>query len=253
MALRSCGSVLITGSNRGIGLALVRELVTGTPSPKVVIGTCRKPQEGKELQDLAKKYSNFRVVQLDVNDEDSIQKAVKEVEGLTGNEGLNCLINNAGTNTMASLNDVNVEVMMSAYRTNSVGVLMVTKAFLPLLKKAANLVSGMGVHRAAIINVSSDSGSIQLAEEKLIYLKVYPYRISKTALNMISKCLALDLKSEGILCIAFHPGWIQTDMGGPLAPLTLEETIPDVVTAISNLEERHSGTFIDWKGNTVPW
>lgn len=253
MALRSCGSVLITGSNRGIGLALVRELVTGTPSPKVVIATCRNPKEAKELQDLAKTHSNFRIVQLDVTDEDSIKKAVKKVEGLTGNEGLNYLINNAGTNTMASLNDVNVEDMMSAYRTNAVAVLMVTKAFLPLLEKASKVVSIMGVHRAAIINVSSESGSIQLADEKLVYLKVYPYRVSKAALNMITKSVALDLKSKGIICTALHPGWIQTDMGGPLAPLTLEEVIPGVVSVISNLEEKQSGTFIDWKGNTVPW
>ncbi|POI36099.1 hypothetical protein CIB84_000145 [Bambusicola thoracicus] len=223
MAQPRCRSVLITGCSRGIGLGLVRGLAASDPSPEVVFATCRYPDKAQELQQLSKQYSNIKLLQLDVVCENSIKKVVKEVEEIVGDKGLNCLINNAGINVLASLEDVTAETMLTIYETNTVAQLMVTKAFLPLLRKAAQLSTGMGCHRAAIINMSSLAASMQLVQANEMFLKVYPYRIAKvwmipwallTALNMITRCLAADLKSDGILCISLHPGWVQTDMGG---------------------------------------
>ncbi|TRZ17481.1 hypothetical protein HGM15179_009593 [Zosterops borbonicus] len=221
MAQPRCRSVLITGCSRGIGLGLVRGLAASSPSPELVFATCRFPEKAQELQQLSKQYSNIKLLQLDVVCENSIKKVVKEVEEIVGDKGLNCLINNAGINVLASLEEVTAETMLTIYETNTVAQLMVTKAFLPLLRKAAQLGTGMGCHRAAIINMSSLAASMQLVQANEMFLKVYPYRIAKTALNMITRCLAADLKSDGILCISLHPGWLQTDMGGNMSLLAL--------------------------------
>ncbi|XP_074831989.1 C-signal-like [Carettochelys insculpta] len=253
MAQQRCRSVLITGCSRGIGLGLVRGLATACPAPDWLIATCRYPEKAQELQQLSKQHRNIKVLQLDVVCENSIKKAVKEVEELLGDEGLNCLINNAGINVLASLEEVTAEAMLTIYETNTVAQLMVTKAFLPLLRKAAQLGTGMGCHRAAIINMSSISASMQLVQENEMFLKVYPYRIAKTALNMITRCLAVDLTADEILCVSLHPGWIQTDMGGCMAPLTVQEAIPGILSVLANLSKKDNGSFLDNKGEMVPW
>ncbi|PKU35822.1 hypothetical protein llap_13876 [Limosa lapponica baueri] len=238
-----------------------------------------------ELQQLSKQYSNIKLLQLDVVCENSIKKVVKEVEEIVGDKGLNCLINNAGINVLASLEEVTAETMLTIYETNTVAQLMVTKAFLPLLRKAAQLSTGMGCHRAAIINMSSLAASMQLVQANEMFLKVYPYRIAKvsrlpwavlsgpskiagmkpnkrcadlyvatpTALNMITRCLAADLKSDGILCISLHPGWLQTDMGGNMAPMQVQEAIPGILSVLDRLGEKENGSFLDWQGETLPW
>ncbi|KAM6296372.1 C-signal-like [Aegotheles albertisi] len=253
MAQPRCRSVLITGCSRGIGLGLVRGLAAANPSPDFVFATCRYPEKAQELQQLSKQYSNIKLLQLDVVCENSIKKVVKEVEEIVGDKGLNCLINNAGINVLASLEEVTAETMLTIYETNTVAQLMVTKAFLPLLRKAAQLSTGMGCHRAAIINMSSLAASMQLVQANEMFLKVYPYRIAKTALNMITRCLAADLKSDGILCISLHPGWLQTDMGGNMAPMQVQEAIPGILSVLERLGEKENGSFLDWQGETLPW
>ncbi|KAJ7306414.1 hypothetical protein JRQ81_009762 [Phrynocephalus forsythii] len=248
-----CRSILITGCSRGIGLGLVRGLLATSPPPDLVLATCRDPEKAQELQQLQKQYSNIRVLQLDVVSEKSIKAVLKEVEDLVGEKGLNCLINNAGINISASLDEVTTQTMLTLYETNTVAQLMVTKAFLPLLRKAAQGGTGMGCHRAAIVNISSDSASMQLVEVKKLCLQVYPYWIAKAALNMVTRCLAADLKSDGILCISLHPGWIQTDMGGKMAPLKIQDTIPGILSVLASLCDTHNGSFLDWQGETLPW
>ncbi|XP_029434275.1 uncharacterized protein LOC115076690 [Rhinatrema bivittatum] len=252
-ASHRCSSVLITGCSRGLGRGLVEGLATAPHPPDLIIATCRQPEGAQELQKLRKKYNNIRILQLDVVSEESRQRVVQEVTELLGDQGLNCLINNAGENILASLDDVTAENMLQVYETNTVAQLMVTKAFLPLLKQAAQLNHGMGWHRAVIVNMSSISASIHLVQDKDIYLQIYPYRISKAALNMLTKCLAADLKVDGILCIALHPGWLKTDMGGDQAPMQIEESVPSILSVLAHLREEDSGCFLDWKGEIVPW
>ncbi|XP_069466217.1 C-signal-like [Ambystoma mexicanum] len=250
---RRCRSVVVTGSNRGLGLGLVEGLAAAQPAPDLVVATCRHPESAQELQLLSKKYSNIRILQLDVVSEESRQAMVQQVEALVGEAGLNCLINNAGINTVATLEEVTAENMLKIYETNTVAQLLVTKALLPLLRRAAQRTEGMGWHRASIINMSSISASMQLVQEKEMFLMVYPYRIAKTALNMVTRCLAADLKCEGILCMSLHPGWVKTDMGGTQADLRMEESVPLIISLLGRLSEKDTGTFLDWKGDTVPW
>lgn len=125
------------------------------------------------------------------------------------------------------------------------------QAFLPLLKKASksNESQPMGVQRAAIVNMSSILGSIQDNEQG----GLYAYRMSKVALNMATKSMSLDLKNDRILCVAMHPGWVRTDMGGSNATLDIESSCKQMVQTIQALNESHNGTFIQFDGKSLPW
>ncbi|XP_066557105.1 C-signal [Amia ocellicauda] len=248
-----CRTVLITGASRGLGLQMVKALVTGGRRPDTVIATAREPAAAQELRDLADKHQAVHIVPLDVVNQSSIEQATREVEALLGDEGLNCLINNAAINLNDTLEETTAEAMMKTYETNTVSPLMITKAFLPLLKKAAEQGTGMGIHRAAVINISSMLGSIHLNWGPGAAFKSYSYRTSKAALNLVTRSLAADLMTEGILCTVLHPGWVRTDMGGPDADLSAEESISALLSVVYNLSEKDHGGFLDYKGNTLPW
>ncbi|XP_074442996.1 C-signal-like isoform X2 [Larus michahellis] len=210
-------SVLVTGANRGIGLGLVQHLLELPEPPQWVFAGCRDPkgQRAQELQNLASKHPNLVIVPLEVADPDSIKAAAARVGEQLGGSGLNLLINNAGIAQPKSLENETLENMTQVYTTNTIGPLLLGQAFLPLLKKAAqgSPGSGLSCSKAAIVNMSSSAGSI---EEVYLwnYGLVVSYRCSKAALNMLTKCQSLGYREHGILCVALHPGWVQTDMGG---------------------------------------
>ncbi|XP_037622558.1 C-factor [Sebastes umbrosus] len=256
---KSCGSVLVTGAGRGLGLQMVDSLARGGFSPGKIIATTRDRASTQKLQELAEKHPNIHIITLDVVNQESIEKSVEEVGQLVQDEGLNCLINNAGINVVADLHTVTAEKMMENFQTNAVAPLMITKAFLPLLKQAASRVGAggagsMGIQRAAVINITSLLGSVELNwGERANNFKWYPYRTSKSALNMVSRCLAVDLEPDGILCMAIHPGWVRTDMGGSEAPLSPEESVSSVLSVIGGLTEKDHGSFLNFTGETLPW
>ncbi|XP_053175300.1 C-factor [Scomber japonicus] len=250
-SLAKCRSVLITGSSRGIGLQLIKQLARSTDRPATIIATVRNPTGSKDLQELSN--PGVHIVTLDTDSQQSISSALTEVQSIVGSKGLNCLINNAAINISTDIDTVTPEAMMKTFQTNSVAPLFVTKAFLPLLQTAAGQSTGMGMHRAAVINISSILGSITYTWGEGASFKSYPYRTSKAALNMVTRCLAADLGSHGILCMALHPGWVKTDMGGPLAELTVEDSVSGLLTVLSNLTENDHGGFKDYRGNIIPW
>ncbi|XP_041650706.1 C-factor-like [Cheilinus undulatus] len=248
-----CKSVLITGSSRGIGLQIVKELAKSNSRPATIIATARNPSGSPDLQELSKTCPGVHVVTLDVDSEQSVSSALQEVTTIVGNEGLTCLINNAAIGITKDLNSVTPEAMMKSFQVNTVAPLFVTKAFLPLLRTAAARSSGMGIHRAAIINVSSILGSITNNWDEGANFKSYAYRTSKAALNMVTRCLAADLGSDGILCMSLHPGWVRTDMGGPMAYLSVEESVSALLSVLSDLSEKDHGGFKDYRGDVLPW
>uniref|UniRef100_A0A3P9KBB7 Uncharacterized protein n=1 Tax=Oryzias latipes TaxID=8090 RepID=A0A3P9KBB7_ORYLA len=205
------------------------------------------------LHELSRTCPGVHAVTLDVCSEQSICSAVKEVQFIVGNQGLNCLINNAAVGSSSSINSVTREAMMRAFQVNSVAPLFVTKAFLPLLQTAAVRSTGMGVHRAAVVNISSILGSISLNCGDSATFKSYAYGTSKAALNMVSRCLAADLGPVGILCVSLHPGWVKTDMGGPHADLTVEESVSGILSTLASFTEHDHGGFKDYRGQTLPW
>uniref|UniRef100_A0A8C2A779 Si:dkey-12e7.4 n=1 Tax=Cyprinus carpio TaxID=7962 RepID=A0A8C2A779_CYPCA len=247
-AFKNCSNLMVTGASRGLGLQIIESLVTGGFSPGKIIATARNPDGAKVMLRADSRSPIY------VTCQESIERAASEVEQLVQEEGLNCLINNAGINVVANLETVTADKMLENFHTNSVAPLMITKAMLPLLKRAAAKGTGMGIHRAAVINMTSLLGSVELYwGDRADTFKWYPYRTSKSALNMVTRCLAVDLEADGILCMAMHPGWVRTDMGGPEAPLSPEESISCVLSVIGGLTEKDHGSFLHYTGEQLPW
>ncbi|XP_060703769.1 uncharacterized protein LOC132830248 [Hemiscyllium ocellatum] len=196
-----------------------------------------------------------RIPGIDVTDSASIRRAVDRVEAILGNSGLNLLINNAGINSHVTLETVTAEDMMMVYQTNVVGPLLVVQAFLPLLKKAAQTLDmeKMSCNKAAIVNITSLLGSITLSQKNFGRAPMYPYRLSKVALNMVSMCLSEDLKQYQIISVAVHPGWVQTDMGGEEAPMSVSDSVSNLMKLFASLSQCDTGKFLDLEGRELPW
>ncbi|XP_042236487.1 C-factor-like [Homarus americanus] len=257
MADMLAGSVLITGCNRGLGLEMIRQLVTSSTPPRVVIGTCRKPDEALELQALAKDCSNLRIVKFDVVDYKSLPGLVEEVGAAVGPQGLNLLINNAGIMDKCSsqmfgipLEHLEPHTFSNVMETNTTAPLMLVKEMLPLLRKAATVGGAIGVRRAAVVNISSIMGSMGLFTGKP---DAYGYRASKAALNMLTKILAMNFGDEGLMFVAIHPGWVQTDMGTSSGMITTQESISRIFKTLPTLMEKHNGLLVSYDGTVMPW
>ncbi|KAG5273112.1 hypothetical protein AALO_G00147780 [Alosa alosa] len=259
MAAKITGSVLVTGSNRGIGLELVRQLCESTCPPSQIFAGCRDPNgpRVKALKELAQKHQHLvTIVELDTTNQASITEAAKVVGGQLKDRSLNLLINNAAVNIPGSLTETGEQQMMQVFQTNTVGPLLMIKEFLLFLRTAAAQSGAqreMSSQRSAVVNVSTLISSIEKCPETFLHAPMYPYRVSKAALNMLTRCLSEDLKKDGILVMALHPGWVQTDMGGPEAPLSTEDSVTGMLNVISSLTETHMGTLLDWEGNRIPW
>ena len=245
-------SVLITGCNRGIGLELVKQFLMTKSPPSTLIATCRDPSKADELNAIAKDNSNVHVMQFDVTDFDSHDQFVKKVAEVVGpDNGLNLLINNAGVlPSQRTLEDMTPDGMILAFKTNCVGPVVLTRALLPLLKTAASKVKdGLNVGRAAAIQMSTSVASI--AENGGGGL--YAYRCSKTALNMAMKNLSIELKDQGILVMAMHPGWVKTEMGGPNAMIDTATCAGTMIETLSVLSEKDHGAFLRYNNTPIQW
>jgi len=260
------GNILVTGSNRGIGLELVKQLAEKTGEEAHIYATCREPEgtRAEALRDLATRHpGRITLIKLDMSDEASISAAVQAVSEQIGADGLNLLINNAALNKPEPPGKLCVTTkndMMEVYETNVVGPFLLAKMFLPLLQRAAERDSSgknkgdkMSCRRSAIINVSTVFSSIEKCPETFLVAQVYPYRASKAALNMLTRCQAEDFKIHNILVTAIHPGWVRTDMGGEEAPLTTQDSVRGMLSTMSSLSNKDSGMILDWEGNKIPW
>ncbi|XP_042881655.1 C-factor-like [Penaeus japonicus] len=245
-------SVLVTGSNRGLGLELVKQISASLSPPEVIIAACRNCEKATSLQEVAEKHKNVHVVKLDVSDEASYKIFYEDVEKLVSTKGLSLLINNAGVAPKSTrINMVKWKQMMDTFSVNTVAPLMLTKTLKPLLTMAASQIQGndLSVRRAAVINISSILGSIAENEQGALY----PYRASKAALNAVTKSLSIDLRSSNILVTSLHPGWVKTDMGGKNAPLTVEKSILGIINTLHSLNEEYNGEFVQYDGKKLPW
>nr|XP_021396704.1 uncharacterized protein LOC110476223 [Lonchura striata domestica] len=238
-------SLLVTGANRGLGLGLVQHFLRMPNPPQWIFATCRDPkgQRAQELQNLASKHPNIIIIPLEVSDPTSIKAAAAKVGEHLGGSGLNLLINNAGIAKPNSLDNETPEDMIQVYTTNTVGPLLMGQG------------SELSCSKAAIINMSSYAGSI---EDMYVwdFGQIVSYRCSKAALNMLSRCQSLAYKEHGILCVALHPGWVQTDMGAGGSykpPLTVEDSVQGMLKVLSSISEKETGAFLDWEGKVMPW
>jgi NAD(P)-dependent dehydrogenase (short-subunit alcohol dehydrogenase family) len=220
---------LVTGANRGIGLAFAREMSRRGDS---VIATARHPEQARELKKLG-----VRVERLDVEDDESIAELAERIRG----EPIDVLIHNAGIGQAGpGLERLPIKDLEHAFRVNAIGVVAVTQALL------RNLRAGQA---KKIIGLSSGLVSISHNEEG----GWYAYRASKAAMNQLMRTMAREVFCEGFVCVLICPGWVRTDMGGRGAPLSAEESVEAMLHVIDRLEPSDNGRFLDRRGKQIPW
>lgn len=238
--------IFITGSNRGIGLEFVKQYLNRGDR---VFASCRNPINAKELQRLWKTYVNqLTLLPLDVTKPEAIKSAVQTVKSHT--DGIDLLINNAGIGTrelssdendkISTFGKLNTRKLLNMMEINAFAPIMVTQQFHELLKN--------GEH-PRVINISSIQGSINHNSTG----GNYGYKSSKAALNMLSRTLAHDLLPDKIYTVMFHPGWVQTDMGGPSATLTTEESVSSMIDLIDGFGKAQAGRFFNYNGKELEW
>jgi len=222
-------TVLITGANRGLGLEYAEQFAA---RGYTVIGTARNPAEAGDLRKVAD-----RVEQLDVADPASVAALAKRLDGVP----IDILINNAGMfdRDDVTLDAVDFGTLEQTFAVNSFGPLRVTQALLPNLRAGKDKL---------IISMSSQLSSIENSNGRW-----YAYRASKSALNQFNKIWSVELGPEGFICVVLHPGWVRTDMGGPNASYSPEESVTGLVNVIEALTPEDNGRFYDFQGNPIPW
>jgi NAD(P)-dependent dehydrogenase (short-subunit alcohol dehydrogenase family) len=223
------GTYLVTGANRGIGLAFAQALVARGDR---VIATARQPEKARELAKLS-----LRLEHLDVANDNSIARLARSLSG----ESLEVLINNAGIGDDGPpFEKLSMPDLERSFRVNAIGPAAVTRALLP------NLRSGK---RRTIVNLSSGLGSISDNDSG----GWIAYRASKAALNQLTRTIAAELKRERFICIVICPGWVATDMGGPGATLSPEDSVAAMLKVTDRLSLKDTGRFLDHRGKDMAW
>ena len=224
-------TTLITGANRGIGLALAK---AAAHAGHTVIGTARRPREAHELA-----QTGARVLPLDVADPVSIGTLITELNNTDDPLPIDYLINNAAIfPNRGGLDNVDLDAFDLAMKTNVRGPLAVTRALLP------NLHAG---EKKTLATISSTMGSITKTDAA----GSYAYRMSKSAINMMTKILANEF--EDLTALAIDPGWVKTDMGGTDAQLTPEESASGILDVLTSATRDQSGSYLRYDGSTLPW
>lgn len=225
---------VITGAGRGIGLELVKQLLSGSEQ---VTAVARNVAKSEALQALLREYpARLRVLEADVTEEMDLDRAVKVLEG----QPVDFLVNNAGVymDQANSLKDLDFKMVERTFSINAIGPMRVTKCFLPLLAKVSSPV---------IVNITSLMGSISDNGSG----GSYSYRMSKAALNMFTKSLAIELPNAVVLSL--HPGWVKTDMGGDRAPVSTSDSAAGLLKVIRKASTKESGQFFSYRGDTLSW
>jgi NAD(P)-dependent dehydrogenase (short-subunit alcohol dehydrogenase family) len=229
--------IVVTGSNRGIGLELVRQAKARGDQ---VEACARQPADADELRALAD--DRVRIHPLEVTDEQSVRALAKALEGVAIDVVYNVagVYGGPGQSIRQMADDLNLADVARTYDVNAMGPLRVAVALLPNVRKGAS---------KKLVHVTSGMGSIDDNTSG----GYYAYRMSKAALNMMSKSLAVDLQREGIASYVINPGWVQTDMGGRSAPTRVEDSVKAILREVDRATLSDSGAFLDYKGGRLTW
>ncbi|KAH9887897.1 NAD-P-binding protein [Cubamyces lactineus] len=228
---------LITGTSRGIGLEIVRQLVQS--SDNIVIAACRNPDKAVDLHALKDTAAgNLHIVAVDVSDFEAIRALPKQLEPILGESGLAYLINNAGISTEDTGFSVDPEAFLRVFRTNVAGPALLSQVCLPLLKKSS---------RKVILNVSSFGGS-HVQHFGNAYAS---YAMTKSALNMLT--VKQKVEHPDMIIITMCPGWVKTEMGGPGALIDPEESAQGILKLITSATVKDSGRYLRYNGEELLW
>ncbi|MFM9973397.1 MAG: SDR family oxidoreductase [Beijerinckiaceae bacterium] len=225
-------TLLITGANRGIGLALAEACIARGDR---VIAMVRDPFRLPEILKQSPR-EQVVVIGMEVTDDRSVARAAAALK-----EPIDVLVNNAGImgpDRQTAL-DTDFAGFAQTLAVNTIAPLRVSQAFLPHLRQSK-------VPR--ILTISSQMGALSRESSGSV-----AYRASKAAVNKVMQTLAMELKPEGITVAVAHPGWVQTDMGGQGADITATESAAGLMVLIDRLSIQDTGQFFRWDGSMHPW
>ncbi len=229
--------VLVTGSNRGLGLEWVRQYAQDGWR---VYAACRHPADAHELNDLACTQKSISVHRMDITRPDEVNAVAVELL----KEPVDVLINNSGVYlekyTEIGLGRLNYEDWEYSFRVNTLGAIRVTEAFVEhLARSEKKLVVVISTHMASIADIS-DPGD-------------YYYRSTKAALNAAMEGISIELQPRGIGLLILHPGWVKTRMGGEGTSLTPLHSVMGMRRLVDHFKTEDSGRFIKYDGEKMPW
>jgi len=232
-------NIIITGANRGIGLALVKTYLLGGDR---VFALCRQPQQADQLNELAASAGGQLTVHtVDMADAGSITTFA----GSLKDTPVDVLLNVAGivggrTDSLlkAPFSEADFDDWRTAFEVMTIGPFRLTQAVLP------NLIAARG----KVMTVSS-----QIAASTWPRGGLYAYGATKAAVNRLMRSLAFDLRDKGVTVALVHPGWVQTDMGGANAEITPQESAAGIKQVLDGLTLEDTGKFFKWNGEEHAW
>lgn len=238
-------TVLITGANQGIGLALARQYAADGAD---VLGCCIDPATAALLSELASlSGSRVKIIRLDVTDDTSIESLKDELE----DQPIDILINNAGIigPEDQSANCIDAKGWMTTLRVNALAPMLVALALRDNLKRGCE---------KKLVAISSSLGSTSIDPSSTLAPIRYAYCASKAALNNGMHALSRDWADDGVLVGILAPGFVRTSMGGAAAAadptsISPEESASGLIRRIAELTSATSGVFRDYRGEKIAW
>ena len=227
-------AAIVTGASSGIGLAIAQML--GEQGYGLTVAA-RRPEK---LEAAAKTLTNqgFDVLSIpaDLGEEEAIAGVVKSHEERFGR--LDVLVNNAGVLVYDNVLDVDPDTADRFWTINALGPWLLAAAAVPLMRR-----NGWG----RVVNVSTEMASLTR-----MTVSAPSYRVSKAALNAVTRLLAAELEGSGILVNALSPGWVRSEMGGPDAPRSIEQGCASILWGVDLPDAGPNGGFFQ-DGAALPW
>lgn len=228
-------AILVTGSNRGIGLELCKQYAD---EGWQVHACCRQPQAANELKQLAEKIPHISLHKLDVTNAAEIRMLAEKLKHVV----IDILFNNAGVygQSDAYFGNIDAQKWLQCLQINTISPLKIIESFVTHVAASdLKIIATMSSKMASMADNGS-GGS-------------YVYRSSKAALNAVMTSVAIDLKPKNIKVAILHPGWVKTDMTGDDAEISTNECVNNLMKILQNMSLENSGGFFDIDGTTIPW
>ena len=228
-------TILITGANRGIGLELSEQFAEDGWQ---VLACCRNPAEAGQLQALSDRGLAIELHALDVTNYEQMATLSDQL----ANRPIDILLSNAGIygSKGTGFGEIDAQEWRQVLEVNTIAPLMLVQAFVEQVAASQQKLVAVISSKVGSIADNSSGGS-------------YIYRSSKTAVNQVVKSLSIDLAGRDIAVISLHPGWVQTEMGGPNAEIGTDESVSGLKSILQSAGSAQSGQFIEFNGNSIPW
>ena len=228
-------TVLITGTNRGIGLEFVKQFLAREDT---VLATWRDMGSATELRQLKNDTRKLHIFELDVSSQKSMEDLTLQLAG----HAIDIFINNAGVYGPrdSTFGKCSANEWAKVLQVNAKAPMILTQLLIDNLRDGSD---------KKLLYITSKMGSIDDNKGGGSYV----YRSSKAALNAVVKSISVDLRDSGFSVAVLHPGWVQTDMGGPNALIDVTTSVSKMIDVIDNLNSHNSGSFFNYDGGIIPW